>query len=236
MKSIFKVLLVVGLLAALSYCSLFPDKPDLAAPDQLTITALGESMTISWDAVSDATSYDLYYTDDGTSPSISSSVLSDVTTPYTHAALDETKTYKYMLRAKADGFSPSSSPVSEGYRPEPMLHITVTATGYANQPLLLYMFDAAISGDPITTEIVAGTTDSNGVCVLHGTMDYTLKPGYTIVKDIDANGVMSTDDLVWGAGGGSYNYMAYANPPVNSWSSTVDWDNWRETDPQTNPY
>lgn len=234
MKTVLKVILAVGLLAALTSCELFGSKPELAVPAQLTITAKGEAMTISWAAVADATGYDLYFTDDGTSPNFNSTAIPNVTSPYSHLDLDETKTYKYLLRARADGFTSSTSPLSEGYRPLPMMHVTITAAGYANQPLLLVMLDVPYNPDTVAlnvgeeinfTEIVTGTTDSDGVCVLSGTRSYTTYTGFTIVKDLDNDGSMSTGDTVWGDGGpGSYGYLFWKSYPENSYTITNNWD------------
>ena len=86
----------------------------LSKPTGLSLTPGQNKITISWDWVDKAASYNIYWTDDGSTPTESSSKITGITqTTTTHSDLDFSKTYKYVVQAINGEFkSPLSDPVS----------------------------------------------------------------------------------------------------------------------------
>ena len=86
-----------------------------SAPTNVTATAGDEEVTVSWDSVSGATSYNIYWsTDSGVSNTNYESKIEDITTTsYTHSGLTSGTTYYYVITAENDyGESGESSEVN----------------------------------------------------------------------------------------------------------------------------
>ncbi|MBW2312210.1 MAG: DUF1566 domain-containing protein [Deltaproteobacteria bacterium] len=72
-----------------------------SSPPNVTATAGDQEATISWDNVSEATSYHIYWaTYTGVSKTDYEGVISDVTSPYTHTGLTNGTTYYYVVTAE----------------------------------------------------------------------------------------------------------------------------------------
>jgi len=74
-------------------------QPDSEIPSTTVATAGDRQVAISWDTVSTATSYNIYWS---TSPDVttSDSLISGVTTPYNHTELTNGTTYYYVVTAE----------------------------------------------------------------------------------------------------------------------------------------
>jgi formylglycine-generating enzyme required for sulfatase activity len=71
-----------------------------AAPAHLAVTPGSGQNTISWDAVANATSYNLYWTSDGSNPLHGSGLeIAGATSPYVHTGLTLWITYRYVVTA-----------------------------------------------------------------------------------------------------------------------------------------
>ncbi len=85
-----------------------------SAPTSVIATAGDGQITISWDSVSGATSYDIYWaTYSGVSKADYEGIISNATSPYTHTGLTNGTTYYYVVTAENSyGESDDSSEVS----------------------------------------------------------------------------------------------------------------------------
>lgn len=90
-----------------------PGVGPLPAPEELRAGVDDGQLVLSWDDVSLASTYNLYWTDDGSAPTTSSSALAGVTSPYTHTGLTNGTAYKYIVAtASAAGEGPVSNVAS----------------------------------------------------------------------------------------------------------------------------
>jgi cyclomaltodextrin glucanotransferase len=76
------------------------------APSDISAVAGDQSVTLDWNDMPGATSYSIYYTDDGTSPTKDSSKESSADSSFTHSGLTNGLTYKYRITA-ANAFGES---------------------------------------------------------------------------------------------------------------------------------
>ncbi|MBW2311932.1 MAG: DUF1566 domain-containing protein [Deltaproteobacteria bacterium] len=85
-----------------------------SSPTNVAATASDQEATISWDAVSGATSYHIYWaTYTGVSKTDYEGVISNATSPYTHTGLTNGTTYYYVITAENSyGESDESSEVT----------------------------------------------------------------------------------------------------------------------------
>ncbi len=85
-----------------------------AAPTNVSVTVGTEETTITWDAVSSADSYNIYWNNSG-SVTTSDNKIADVTSPYSHSGLTDGSTYYYIVTATVSGSEgPGSTEVSAG--------------------------------------------------------------------------------------------------------------------------
>ena len=70
-----------------------------SAPTGLTASAGNEQVTISWSAVSGATSYNIYWSETSGVTKTNGTQISDVTSPYTHTGLTNDTPYYYIVTA-----------------------------------------------------------------------------------------------------------------------------------------
>jgi hypothetical protein len=90
-----------------------PSSPP-AIPGAPSLTARTESILLIWDEIPSVDTYELAWTDDGSDPGASSSLIGGIQAgAFLHEGLDYSKTYAYRLRARnaagAGGFSSSIS-------------------------------------------------------------------------------------------------------------------------------
>lgn len=223
-------LVLVG--SFLSSCDLFNPKPPLPDVTGVTVAAgaPGETLSISWAAVSGAESYTLFYTNDGTTPTTSSSSVNISATSYVHSGLVSSRTYKYMVGANAAAFRSSYSTPTAGNLPDPVFTLTSNFGANANAQVLLLALD--VPYDPVTDSVTGsntlqsiglGQTDASGNATMKAWFDRSKYLGFTIVVDNDSSGTLTTGDLVPGSGGvGSYSYMLYKTLRSASFSYTFN--------------
>jgi hypothetical protein len=188
-----------------------------AAPSKPAVTAGSESLVISWDAVDGAASYSLYFTDDTSDPTTSTpSYIDAITdTSYTHQTLDPSKDYKYTVQAVGGtGAKSGLSPVSDPVKPNPRLTLNVTFPSFPNGQAAAILLDVPYdpvggtpTGSPVLMQTLAAQTDGSGIVTFVFDIDHTKYWGYTVFKDNDGSGTITTGDTVWGNGGaGTYTY------------------------------
>lgn len=91
-----------------------------ATPTSVTATAGDGQVTISWSAVSDATSYNVYWSATTGVTKTSGTKITGVTSPYTHATLTNDTTYYYVVTAvNSSGESVESTEVLATTPPSP---------------------------------------------------------------------------------------------------------------------
>jgi len=213
-------------------CDLLEPKPPLDAFGDVTITPHGRSIELDWPDIIGATSYDIFFTSNGSVPDNASEKVTVTESEYMHTGLDETLTYKYFVRANAVGFASSTSATSSGTLPLPVVTCNITFAGYANQSVLLRIFDVpydpvsdTVTGYPVVVEQVVGNTDSSGNVTLTGGFSKTAYLGFSVIKDIDNSGTLTSGDGVWGDGGtGEYSYILWRSFKTISFTCLVDWD------------
>jgi hypothetical protein len=88
--------------------------PAAAASPPANVTAVAIDYLankVAFDAVSGASSYNLYWTSDGTDPTKASTKIAGVTSPYIHSSLTATLTYKYAVTAVVSGVETAVSSI-----------------------------------------------------------------------------------------------------------------------------
>jgi hypothetical protein len=143
--------------------------PTIPAAPVLSATAGSAQNTITWGAVSGATSYNLYWTSDGTTPTLASTKIAGVTSAYVHSPLTNGTAYKYAVTAvNSAGESAVSNVVSA----------TPSATTYA----------------VTLTQPAHGTLSASASTVAAGgsvTITYTPSIDYHITGGTATNGTVS---------------------------------------------
>jgi len=144
--------------------------PDLSLPDVpsgLSVSPSESALTISWNNVNYAQYYRLYWTSDGTTPTIASDVIDNImTNSYKHNSLDYKKTYKYCVCAINQKGAGNLSSAAEGTPTAPPMTVPTgfSASGTSNINLT---WDAyPISGVTFTiqrngSEIASGITGNS---------------------------------------------------------------------------
>jgi hypothetical protein len=90
----------------------FKEIPVPAAPQDVSASAGDGQVTVSWDSVADATSYNLYWKETG-GVTTADNPITDVTSPYVHIDRTNNTTYYYIVTAvNATAEGPPSSEVS----------------------------------------------------------------------------------------------------------------------------
>ncbi len=115
--------------SASAQVSAIPMAPPPAAPTAVTATAGNAQVTVSWNAVSGATSYNLYWsTTPGVTPANGNRIIA-ATSAYLHTGLSNGTTYYYVVTAlNANGESTASVQASAQPNPPPAAPTAVTAT------------------------------------------------------------------------------------------------------------
>lgn len=108
--------------AASEMASATPGVGPLPAPEELHAGIDDGQVRLSWDNVPLASSYDLYWTDDGSTPTAASNPIAGVTSPYTHTGLTNGTTYTYVVAtASSAGEGPLSNVASATPDPGPFI-------------------------------------------------------------------------------------------------------------------
>ena len=181
-----------------------------SAPTGVTVTAGNKQVSISWTAVSGATSYNIYWlTTSGVTKTTGTKVTSN-TNSYTHTGLTNGATYYYVVTAvNSNGESSESSEVSASPISAPA---GVTATAGNGQVSVSW---TAVSGATynIYWSTTTGVTKTTGTKITGATSPYThtgLTNGttyYYVVTAVDSDGESSESS------------EASAMPASTNWSS-----------------
>ena len=125
-----------------------PDTAKLpAAPTGVTATSGINKVTLSWDAVTGADSYNVYWSVNPGVTTATGTKITGATNPYQHVGLYVSRVYFYVVTAvSSTGESPASEQAS-----------TVAATDSAN----LYTTYCAVCHGPVTTTTIMGGTSDN---------------------------------------------------------------------------
>ena len=143
----------------------------LSAPENLIIGEYEEMLSISWDAVSKAKSYTLYWTNDGSEPDENSQKIEDIeVTIHNHDDLDFTKTYTYKVQAVNGEFTSPLSQSASGTPQIPLLDPPANVTAEVVDGKI------RITWDPVDFEGVVYTIERKSPAV-----DFYYK---TIAEDI----------------------------------------------------
>jgi hypothetical protein len=160
--------------AASSQVSATPQIPIPAAPTGVSASAGHDQVTISWNAVAGATSYNIYYsTTSGVTPA-NGNKLSNVTSPYTHSALTNGTTYYYIVTAvNAAGESAASSQVSATPQvPAPAVPTGVSASPGDGKNMISWNGAAGATSYNLYWSVISGVTKANGTKITGVTSPY----------------------------------------------------------------
>lgn len=141
-----------------------------AAPAGFTATGAAGQVTLSWNAVSNATSYNVYYSTTSGVTKASGTKIVGATSPYVQSGLTAGTTYYYIVTAvNSAGESAASAQVSATTNatptPTPSLPATpagVMATGGTNQVTLSWSAVSNAASYNIYWSTKTGVTTSNG--------------------------------------------------------------------------
>ncbi len=147
------------------------------APSGVTATAGTNQVTVSWTAVSDATSYNLYWaTTTGVSPA-NGTLISNVTSPYVQTGLAAGTTYYYVVTAvNAVGESAPSAQASATPSSSPTVPAAptgVTAAAGVNQVTISWTPVSGATSYHIYWSTTSGVTPANGTEIPNATSPYT---------------------------------------------------------------
>ncbi len=99
-------------------------------PTNVTATAGNEEVTISWDSVTGATSYNIYWSTEQGVTADTGTKITTFSSPYTHTGLTNGTTYYYVVTAENSyGESDESSEVSASPNSRPIATITSPSDG-----------------------------------------------------------------------------------------------------------
>ena len=169
-----------------------------AAPTGVTATGGANQVTLSWSAVTGATSYNVYYSTTS-GAATGGTKIAGVTSPYVHTGLSAGTTYYYVVTAvNAVGESTASAQASAATNaPPPAVPAAptgVTATGGANQVTVSWTAVSGATSYNIYWSKTSGVTTATGTKITGATTPYVqtgLTAGttyYYIVTAVNASG------------------------------------------------
>lgn len=142
------------------------------APTGVTAVAGDHQATISWNAVNNATTYNIYWSTSANVSSESGTQIAAVTSPYTHTALKQSTVYYYVITAvNGYGESTDSAWVSVtilDYRQDVCVALgdSITVGSFVNYSESYVPRLSAAWGKTIYNKGVAGTVSSYGANVI----------------------------------------------------------------------
>lgn len=147
-----------------------------AAPSGVTATGGANQVTISWSAVSGATSYNIYW---GTAPGVTTAAtkITAAGNPYVQTGLAASTTYYYIVTAvNAAGQSAASAQVSAATNAPvitvPAAPAAVTAVGGANQVSISWSAVPGATSYNIYYATSSGVTKTSGAKIINATSPY----------------------------------------------------------------
>ena len=192
----FPGIILLGLLCFLmSGCESVP-----AAPTGLTATAGNGQATVAWTAVSDATSYNIYWSTTAGVTTGNGTLISGVTSPYVQAGLSGGTTYYYVVTAvNSHGESLPSSVASVTLGPTGVAAVSGPSNG---QITVSWTATSGATSYNIYWSTSPGVTTANGTEILGATSPYTqagLTSGttyYYVVTSVSTSGESSASTQV----------------------------------------
>jgi len=150
-----------------------------AAPAGLIATGGTNQVTLSWGAVSSATSYNVYYATSSGVTTANGTKIANAKTPLVQTGLTASTTYYYIVTAvNSTGESAASVQVAATTLPAtpaptaPIAPTGVSATGGANQATITWPAVSGASSYNIYWSATAGVTKTNGTKVAAATSPY----------------------------------------------------------------
>ncbi len=149
-----------------------------AAPAGVTAVGGANQATITWPAVSGATSYNLYRSTSSGVTTVTGTKIAAVTSPYVNTGLIAGSSYYYIVTAvNSIGESQASAQAMATTNPAPVVTVpaapaSVTATGGTNQVSLSW---AAVSGATsynVYYATTSGVTKTSGAKIVNATSPY----------------------------------------------------------------
>jgi lysophospholipase L1-like esterase/fibronectin type 3 domain-containing protein len=189
--------------------SAIPDQGNLPSPPTGVTTVAGDRMaTISWNAVSNASTYNIYWSTSPDMPSQSGTKLANVKSPYTHSGLIQGNTYYYVITS-ANGFGESDDSIKSSVTiPDSRKDICVAmgdsitfgvlASSYANSYVALL---SARWGKTIINESEGGTIAQYGASIIDEVLSQH-NPRYMTIY-------FGTNDLGFVAPDSTISYLKY---------------------------
>lgn len=213
------------------------EKLEMGTVTTITVVSGGESLTLSWDQIPEAESYEVAFTSDGSTPDESSNKLTVTDSTYTHEDLDASKTYKYIVRGIASGYDSIYSEATIGHIPDPVLYLSGNISDtYLGEQLLVQLIEVDYNVD---TESVDGSNvkeiktvipDDNGDFEVSFIFDRSKYVGFSYVIDLDKSEDLSNNDVVTGSGSSSsYGYSFFPVLQISSFYVIQDWSDYSST-------
>lgn len=147
-----------------------------AAPTVMTAVGGMNQVTISWNAVSGATSYNLYYSTTAGVTTVNGTKIANVTSPYVQTGLLTNTTYYYVLTAvNAVGESPPSAQFQATTTSAPTVPpapIGVAAVGGTGQVTITWAAVTGATSYNIYYATTTGVTPATGTQILNATSPY----------------------------------------------------------------
>ncbi len=174
------------------------------APTEVTAAAGDRQATISWNAVDNALSYNIYWSTSAGVSSKSGTKLADVTSPYIHTELNQGTVYYYVITAvNGYGASTDSAIVSvtiPDYHKDICValgdSITEGYVGLSNHADCYVSVLSGLWGKTIVNKAVGGTASSYGAAIIDSVLD-TYNPRYlTIYYGTIDVGFYSSDSFI----------------------------------------
>jgi fibronectin type 3 domain-containing protein len=148
-----------------------PQVPAPGAPTGVTVTAGNGQVTISWSAVTNATSYNLYFSTSTGVTKTTGTKITGVSSPYAHTALTNGTTYFYVVTAVSSaGESPESAQVLATPVPAPT---GVSATAGNGQVTVSWSAITGATSYNLYFGTSTGVTKTNGTKIAGVTSPYT---------------------------------------------------------------
>jgi len=166
-----------------------PDQGNVPSPPTgVTAVAGDRQATISWDNVDNATTYNIYWSTSADVSSTSGTKIADVTSPYTHMALQQGSAYYYVITAVNGWGESADSDNASVTIPDSLKDIGVAMGDSitAGQVGLDNYSDCYVSvlyglwGKTVVNQGVGGVASSYGVAIIDSILN-TYNPRYLIV-------------------------------------------------------
>jgi len=180
-----------------------------AAPTLSSVTPANNQNTIAFTGAA-ANSWNIYWTDDGSTPTLASNKITGVTSPHVHSGLTNGTTYKYVVTAvKVSGESGVSNTGTgvPGAYPIALTDGTVVTTAPINPLTALVYSSGSLSQTASDTFQITDTTTAKNAA-----LKFTAGTTFTHEIEITARGAVDATNIMW--------FALHDTAPLSNWSST----------------